>query len=156
MKTIRRRRKESKTDYHSRFHMLKSGIPRLVVRKTNRYILAQIVESDIAQDKVVMKASSKELLEQGWPKDKAGSLKSLQACYLTGLLIAKKSKGIKEVILDLGLQREVAGSRIYAVLKGAVDGGLKIPHDSKVFPTDERMKTNEKLFKLVQNLKDKL
>ena len=90
MKTSRRRRKENKTDYHARLLMLKSEKPRVVVRKSNSYITIQFVEASIAQDKVVASASSKELLALGWPKEKKGSLKSLLASYLTGLLLAKK------------------------------------------------------------------
>lgn len=154
MKTPRRRRREAKTDYKSRFNMLKSEKPRLVIRKTNYYIIAQIVESEMAQDKTTTRASSKELLQKGWPKEKRGSLKSLQAAYLTGYLLAKKSQA-KEVILDIGLQRNVSGSRVYATLKGAIEGGLKIQHSSKILPTESRLKDNEKLKDLLK-IKDKL
>lgn len=157
MKTQRRRRKEAKTDYNARFNMLKADLPRLVVRKSNRYILAQIVSSEIAQDKVLFKVSSKDLLENGWPKEKEGSLKSLQAAYLTGFLVAKKSKGkIKNVILDSGLIRNVSGSRIYALLKGALEGGLEIPHNPECLPSDDRMKENEELFHLMKRIKEKI
>lgn len=155
-KTLRRRRKQGKTDYKARFTMLKSEKPRLVVRRTNRYIVAQIVESENAQDKVVMKVTSKELLTNGWPKENEGSLKSLLAGYLTGYLLAKKIKDkSKEIILDIGLQRNIKGSRIYAVLKGAVDGGLKIPHDKSSLPSEERLKSSEKTKDLLK-LKDKI
>ena len=73
--------------------MLKSNKPRLVIRKTNRYILAQIVESEIAQDKTIIKVSSKDLLQKGWPEENKGSLKSLPASYLTGFLIGSLAKG---------------------------------------------------------------
>lgn len=154
MKVLRRRRKEAKTDYKLRLNLLKSEKPRLVVRKTNRYILAQVVETEIAQDKVITKASSKDLLEKGWPKDKAGSLKSLQAAYLTGFLLGKKAKQ-KELILDVGLNRTIKGSRIFAVLKGAVDAGMKIPHNAKALPTEKRLQENEKLKDLLK-IKEKL
>jgi len=39
-----------------------------------------------------------------------------------------------KVYFDLGLTRTVPGSRIFGVLKGAVDGGLHIPHNVKKFP----------------------
>src|SRR3989344_2115940 len=94
-RTIKRRRLECKTDYKSRFGLLKSGKMRLVVRKTNRYILLQIVQSEGAQDKVMINLSSKELLEKGWPKSLEGSLKSLAAAYLAGMLLAEKSKKSK-------------------------------------------------------------
>jgi len=37
-------------------------------------------------------------------------------------------------ILDVGLQRTCAGARMWGALKGAVDGGLHIPHSNKLFP----------------------
>ncbi len=35
--------------------------------------------------------------------------------------------------LDIGLARATTGSRIFSVLKGAVDGGLSIPHGANRF-----------------------
>jgi len=34
----------------------------------------------------------------------------------------------------LGLARATVGNRVFAALKGAVDGGLHIPHSDKIFP----------------------
>lgn len=34
----------------------------------------------------------------------------------------------------MGLQRTTTGARIFAAMKGAVDGGLNIPHSTKRFP----------------------
>jgi large subunit ribosomal protein L18 len=154
-KTQRRRRRERKTDYHARFAMLKSGKRRLVVRKTNKYILAQVVESEVAQDKVIARASSKDLLAKGWPKEKEGSLKSIAAAYLTGMLLAKKlktSKGGDKIIFDMGLYRTVHGSRIFAALKGAIDGGMQIPHNPEALPTMERIESNEKTKGLIKKI----
>ena len=36
--------------------------------------------------------------------------------------------------LDLGLVRSTIGNRVFAAMKGAVDGGLNIPHSDKIFP----------------------
>lgn len=156
-KTQKRRRKEAKTDYKSRFALLKAEKPRLVVRKTNKFIVAQIVDSDTAQDKTLARMTTKDLLEKGWPKEKAGSLKSLPAAYLLGFMIGKKFKDkTKEVILDIGMQRNISGSRIFAVLKGAVEAGLNIPHNPESFPSDERMKSNKELTKLMESTKEKL
>ena len=155
MKTIRRRRKESKTSFKKRFGLLKSGKSRLVVRKTNRYIIIQIVETTVAQDKVLLTLSSKELLENNWPKEKSGSLKSLHAAYLTGFLLAKKTKS-KDFILDIGLQRSIHGSRIFAAVKGAIDGGLKIPHNKNALPTEDRFKSNKELYNLMNRIKEKI
>ena len=157
MKTIRRRRNQAKTDYKARLAMLKSGRQRLVVRKTNRYIQAQIVETKIAQDKVLADASSKELLEKGWPKELSGSLKNLHAAYLTGLMLGKKLKGkTGEVILDFGMHRNVSGSRIYALVKGAHDAGVDVSCSKEVLPSNERLQKNQKTFSLIEKLKEKL
>merc|ERR1719267_250132 len=39
-----------------------------------------------------------------------------------------------KVILDVGLQRTCVGARLWGALKGAVDGGLHVPHSAKNFP----------------------
>merc|ERR1711957_278830 len=39
-----------------------------------------------------------------------------------------------KVILDVGLQTTCVGHRMWGALKGAVDGGLHIPHSNKLFP----------------------
>ena len=36
--------------------------------------------------------------------------------------------------LDLGLVRDTKGNRVFAAMKGAIDGGVNIPHDPKIFP----------------------
>ena len=156
-RSIRRRRLEAKTDYRARIDLLKSDKPRLVIRKTNRYIIMQLVETKDAQDKVLLSVISKDLLQKGWPKDKAGSLKSKPAAYLTGYLLAKKaSTKIQEAILDLGLNRNVKKARIYSALKGAVDGGLKIPCGEDALPAEEDLEANEQLKNIIQKLKPKL
>jgi large subunit ribosomal protein L18 len=70
------------------------------------------------------------------------STKNLPASYLTGLLLAKKAqeKGVKDAILDLGLQTPLKGSRLYAALKGVIDGGLDVPASEEVFPNEDRLK----------------
>ncbi|GAJ13133.1 unnamed protein product, partial [marine sediment metagenome] len=90
MKTLKRRRKEYKTDYSKRIKLLKSGAPRVVFRKTNRYLIAQYVISKEAQDKIEFGINSKHLMKYGWPKESKGSLKSISAAYLTGILVGKK------------------------------------------------------------------
>ena len=156
-RTIRRRRFENKTDYKARFGLLKSGLPRLVIRKSNRYIIVQLVASDTANDKVIATAISKDLLAKGWPEDKAGSLKSISAAYLTGMLLASKVKKTnKSAILDMGMQRNVKGSRIFAALKGAIDSGLQIPHSSESLPTEQDLKKNEKILQIFEKLRKEL
>lgn len=140
-KIVKRRRREGKTNYTKRLNLLKGGYPRLVVRKSNRYILLQIVESKQAQDKVLVTVNTKELLKKGWPLEKAGSLKSLGASYLGGMLLGNKVKDkIKEkVILDSGLIPSTRGSRIYAAVKGLADSGVDINFDEEVVPNSERI-----------------
>ena len=36
--------------------------------------------------------------------------------------------------LDLGLVRATRGNRVFAAMKGAIDGGINIPHSPKIFP----------------------
>ncbi len=156
-KTIRRRRKEGKTDYGARLEMLKSNNVRLIIRKTNRYIIAQFVQSDIAQDSVISAANSRMLLDIGWPKELSGSLKSKQAAYLTGLMLGAASKSkVKSAIVDIGLHRNVKKSRIYSALKGIIDSGIKIPHGKEALPSEEDLNSNEKLSPLITKLKSKI
>jgi len=133
-----KRRKLGKTDYKKRLGLLLSKKPRLVVRKSLKYIRVQIVEFAKEGDKTLASASSKELKKFGWKF----AFDNLPAAYLTGLLIGKKSleKGIKEAVLDLGLYPSTKGSRIYVVVKGAKDAGLKVPVSEEVLPSEERTK----------------
>lgn len=151
MKLDKRRRRENKTNYSKRLILLKGNSPRLVIRKTNRYIILQIIESKKAQDKVSYSANSKELLKYGWPENKKGSLKSLGAAYLGGLLLGKKSKDIKEkVILDIGLIPNTKGSKVYAALKGFSDSGKEIKYKEEVIPSKERIEKEPKIFNKVK------
>jgi large subunit ribosomal protein L18 len=141
MKTLQRRRREGKTDYAKRFKLLKSYSPRIVFRKTNRYIIAQYVTSKEAQDKIEIGITSKNLKKFGWPDEFVGSLKSIPAAYLTGLLIGKDiaKKKLKTPIVDFGMIRVLSKNRGYAFLKGLVDAGIKIKCDEEQFPEEERL-----------------
>jgi large subunit ribosomal protein L18 len=154
----KRRRHEQKTDYNSRLSLLKSYKPRLVIRKTNRYMIAQIVNSKDAQDTVVLNVTSKDLLGNGWPEAQGGSLKSRVAAYLTGYLVAKSAlkMGIKEAIVDMGMHRNVKKSRIFALVRGAIDGGLSLPASKEALPTDEDLKADEKNSSLMEKIRTKL
>ena len=149
----KRRRREGKTDYRKRLALLKGNCPRLVVRKSNKYIKLQIVESKHAQDKVLISVSTKDLLKYRWPSEKAGSLKSLGAGYLGGLLIGKKALGLKiksKIILDSGLIPNSKASRVYAAVKGFKDSGLDISVNKDVLPEDEKI-SKLKFFEDVKN-----
>lgn len=161
-----RRRREGKTDYFARKKLInqaknKYNTPknRLVVRITNRDVIAQVVYSKIDGDHVMAAAYAHELPGFGL---KVG-LTNYAACYATGLLLARRLlKSLKldtayvgkeeadgefyeveeneegpapfRAFLDIGLARASTGARIFGVLKGAVDGGLDIPHNEKRFP----------------------
>ncbi|EPY19912.1 large subunit ribosomal protein L5e [Strigomonas culicis] len=167
-----RRRREGKTDYHARRQMVlqdktKFSSPkyRLVVRITNKDIVAQVVQAKISGDEVLCCAYAHELpafgIEHG--------LTNYAAAYATGLLLARRTltklniadkfQGVKEAdgsysaartkkddqgddearfpfkaILDVGLARTTTGARVFGVLKGAVDGGIAVPHSPNRFP----------------------
>lgn len=149
-----RRKREGRTNYKKRLTLLKSRRPRLVVRKTNRHIIAQIIDYSPKGDKVVCSVNSKTLEKNGWQY----STKSIPAAYLTGKLLGQKTKeqGIKlsEAILDLGLHTPVKGARMYAVAKGAIDSGLKICVSEEIFPTKERV-SGEHITKYAESCKNK-
>lgn len=135
-----RRRREGKTNYHKRLKLIKSGIDRLVVRITNTRIICHIVRYNIKDktEKTVAYADSRELTKKyKWKY----SLKNTPAAYLTGMIIAKSAKKekINNAILDIGEKSPTKGAKIFAVLKGAVDGGLDIPHEDKKMPDAERL-----------------
>ena len=136
----KKRRQENKTNYTKRRRLLESKKPRVIIRKTNRYIILQYIESKNAQDFVKISVISKDLIEKGWPENKSGSLKSLGAAYLAGFLFGSKIKDLDVGILDTGLIRNTKGSRIYAALKGIVDSGVEMAYNKEVFPDEARMK----------------
>ncbi len=141
MRIAKRRRIEGKTDYKRRLKLLKAGVPRVVIRKSNRNILIQLVESKEARDFPRVGVFSRELLKVGWPDEFKGSLKSISAAYLTGLLFGKKmiKHKLKEGIVDIGLMRSTKGSKIYAAVKGIADAGVEIKCNKKMFPSQERI-----------------
>ncbi|EGD75028.1 ribosomal protein L5 [Salpingoeca rosetta] len=162
-----RRRRTGQTDYFARRKLIqqdknKYNTPkfRLVVRRTNRDVIAQVAYSRLEGDYVVAAAYSHELKQFGI---KVG-LTNYAACYATGLLLARRlltkynladrytgveeatgddynvEKGVQSgprpfrAFLDVGLAPTTTGARVFAVMKGAVDGGLAVPHNHKRFP----------------------
>ncbi len=142
MKTLKKRRNKHKTDYSKRIKLLKSRSPRVVFRKTNRYVTAQYTTSKQAQDKIEIGVSSKHLMKYGWPKELSGNLKSTPASYLTGLLIGNKiiKSKLDMPIVDFGMIRVLHKTRVYAFLKGLIDTGIKINCKDNAFPSEERIK----------------
>jgi len=132
---------------------------RLIVRISNRTITCQVAYSRIEGDKIVCAAYSSELPKYGI---KVG-LTNYAAAYCTGLLLARRllqklgldnlyqgqtevtgeeynveavdnGPGAFRCYLDVGLNRTTTGARVFGAMKGAVDGGLNIPHSTKRFP----------------------
>jgi len=132
-----RRKREGRTNYKKRLIYLKSKTPRLVVRRTNKQLLLQIIEYAADGDKIICSVNSGALKKMGWQY----SCNNMPACYLAGLVLGKKAKAkhVKEAILDAGLQTHVPGSRIYATVKGVVDSGIMVPVSAEVFPSNERL-----------------
>ncbi len=132
-----RRRREGRTDYHRRRNLLKGGLPRLVVRGSNRNMSVQFVSYEPTGDRIIGSATSLELGRFGW--DRAAG--NLPGAYLVGLLAGKRMSGKLPdgVVLDLGRTRPVAGGRYFAALKGVLDAGIDVPHDEDVLPPEERL-----------------
>eukprot|EP00310_Coccolithus_braarudii_P018531 CAMPEP_0183352646 /NCGR_PEP_ID=MMETSP0164_2-20130417/29569_1 /TAXON_ID=221442 /ORGANISM="Coccolithus pelagicus ssp braarudi, Strain PLY182g" /LENGTH=312 /DNA_ID=CAMNT_0025525127 /DNA_START=10 /DNA_END=948 /DNA_ORIENTATION=- len=140
----------------------KSPKHRFVVRVTNRDIVCQIVEADLTHDRVVGSAYAHELTRYGLRVPTS----NYAAAYATGLLLARRinskyklnfegvtdadgedflveaesdeSRSPFRAFLDVGLARTTTGAKIFGALKGAVDGGLDIPHNNKRFPGSAR------------------
>jgi len=159
-----RRRRENKTDYAQRRKLIsqdknKYDTPkyRFVVRVTNSDIICQIFSSDLTHDTCIASAYAHELRRYGVTL----GLTNYAAAYCTGLLLARRVNakfgldytGTEEVdgdfflveeaasgahpfqaFLDVGLARTTTGSKVFGALKGACDGGLEIPHNTRRFP----------------------
>jgi large subunit ribosomal protein L18 len=110
----------------------------MVVRKTNRHIIIQLVTAEMDGDRTLIAANSAELEAYGF----TGSTSSTPAAYLTGMLFAVKAKKADygRAILDIGLNRATPGARVFAALKGAVEAGLDVPHGEQILPSDDRAK----------------
>lgn len=132
-----RRRREGRTDYKLRRALVRSGLPRAVVRLTNKYVIIQVSQAEAKGDVVKASANSKELSKLGWK----GGAGNLPAAYLTGVLAARRAvaRGVKEAVLDIGLRGPTKGSKIFAALKGLSDSGLVVPHSDQSLPPMDRI-----------------
>ncbi|MFW5746562.1 MAG: 50S ribosomal protein L18 [Nanoarchaeota archaeon] len=131
-----RRRREGKTNYRRRLNLLKSRKNRIVVRKGTKQIIIQLVAYTPDGDTVQIQANSAELAEKGW---KVRNVNMPQA-YLTGLLFAAKAKKKAEgAVVDFGLYPALSQTTIYAAIKGIIDGGVHIPFDEDVLPSEDRL-----------------
>ncbi|MCI4347505.1 MAG: 50S ribosomal protein L18 [Thermoplasmata archaeon] len=133
-----RRRREGKTDYRIRLHLLRGDRPRAVVRLTNRRVLVSITAYDPLGDRVLASAESPELTTVGFP---APNLRTTPAAYLTGYLagVRAKAAGTSSAVLDVGIRHPAPGGRLMGALKGLLDAGLDIPHGEKGLPSAERL-----------------
>ena len=117
-----RRRREGITNYRKRLALVKSGLERVVIRKTNKRIIGQVVQYSEKGDRVVTSVDSNELVKKyGWP-----SRRNRSTAYLTGMLLAKKAKTTGELILDIGITTPIKGAIPFVFAKGCIDGGMKL------------------------------
>ena len=134
------RRSTGQTDYHRRLKWLRSGTPRAVVRITNTQVICQLIAYQEDGDRIISAADGKSLRgKYAWPAK--ASTKSVPAAYCTGYALAKQvqKSGHDEAVLDIGLAASTSGNRVFAALKGMVDGGLSVPHSEHIFPSDDRL-----------------
>jgi len=97
-----RRRRECKTDYYARKRLIiqdknkyKTPKYRLVVRVTNKDIIAQIIAADLTHDVVIASAYAHELIPYGITL----GLTNYAAAYATGLLLARRVN--KKILIEL-------------------------------------------------------
>jgi large subunit ribosomal protein L18 len=113
------------------------------------------VKYDADGDKVIATARATDLKKLGW----TGSCGNTPAAYLTGLLLASKTKVEGDIIIDIGLQHHHKGGKLYAVAKGAIEGGLGVRVSEEVLPADDRtngMHVNEAMKNQVATIKAKI
>ena len=134
-----RRRRNGKTNFYYRKRLILSNQLRAVVRSSIKHILIQITRAELIGDKILSSTHSSELAKEfKW----LGGTGNLSSAYLTGLLAGKKAlqKDVDQCVLDLGVASPIRGSRLYAALKGLVDAGIEIPHNEKIYPSEDRVR----------------
>jgi len=131
---------------------------RMIVRISNKDITCQIAYAHLKGDQVVCSAYAHELPRYGINV----GLTNYAAAYATGLLLARRvltkykldqlypgqtevdgddflvedgdERAAFHACLDVGLARTSTGAKVFGAMKGAVDGGINIPHSYKRFP----------------------
>ncbi len=126
------------TDYRGRKRAVSSHRILLVVRYSGKNVSSQFVKPQVKGDVVLSSIHSHSLRKLGWK----GSLKSVPACYLLGLLAGKKAveRGVRDAVLYNGLNPFIKSSRVAAFVKGAREGGVQIPVSEEVLPPEERLR----------------
>lgn len=133
-----KRIRNGRTNYRKRAALLLSRRKFVTITVSDENVQAQIAYPMSKGDVTITSSHSRELTRFGWN----GSLNSLPACYLTGLLLGKKSlrKKVDEAILYTG--KNPFTSRVAACLKGLIDSGMKVPASDSSFPPEERLVGN--------------
>jgi large subunit ribosomal protein L18 len=135
-RTAFRRRAEGRTNYVKRMAFVKSGKPRAVIRKSTNNLGVQFVTTLNGKDSVIAAAHTKELAQFHY----AGHGGNIPAAYLTGLLAGTRMKGKAEsVIVDLGVQPSIHGTRLFAAVKGIQDAGVNVMVDAIALPKEDRL-----------------
>ena len=152
-----RRRREGKTNFKRRLALLKSGKPRVVVRKTLTQTIVQIVEYTEQGDRVIASSVSSELKKHGW----SGSTSNIPAAYLVGYLAGKRAmeKGVSDAILDIGIHVPSKGARVFGAAKGVADAGVDMHIGEEIVPGDDRISgkhINPEMEKQFNEVKTKL
>jgi large subunit ribosomal protein L18 len=124
-----------KTNYRKREALLISKLDFVTIKISNQNIIAQVLKPEIQGDIVRVSTHSRELRRFGWK----GSLNSLPACFLVGLVLGRKAleKGVVKAVLYIG--NKPFTSRIAACMKGIVQAGINIPISSESYPTEHRL-----------------
>jgi len=143
---------------------------RLVARFTNTKVIAQVIYATIQGDKVVTQANSTELRRYGLTAGLTNYAAAYATGLLLARRLLKLSKldtlykGVAKIdgaaydvsnevknddqrkpfkaVLDIGLVNTTKGNKVFAVLKGASDGGLHVPHSTGKFPGNDDGKYN--------------
>jgi len=137
---------------------------RLILRFSNKNISCQAAYTTLSGDKICCHAYARELPNYGLTV----GITNYSAAYCVGLLCARRClssfaldkiySGVDSVtgtdsklepvnagprpftlIIDTGLKKTSTGSKIFGILKGALDGGVKIPHNEKRFVGYEKI-----------------
>jgi large subunit ribosomal protein L18 len=124
-----------KTNYRKREALLISKQDFVTIKISNQNVIAQVLKPEIQGDIVRVSTHSRELRRYGWK----GSLNSLPACFLVGLVLGKKAleRGVDKAVLYIG--NKPFTSRIAACMKGIVQAGINIPISSESYPTEHRL-----------------
>jgi large subunit ribosomal protein L5e len=135
---------------------------RLVARITCSKVIAQVIYATIQGDQVLCAAESTELKRFGLEAGLTNYAAAYATGLLVARRLLRKTKldtlykgaaktdgedysvanEVKEdaekqpfkAYLDVGIIRTTTGNRVFAVLKGASDGGLYVPHSTRRYP----------------------